>query len=76
MHTHHSCRYPTIWWVSCAAHTVDLFLKDLGKMKWVTEILDPCHQICKFMTNHATAVHLLREHSDRGLLVPGEFGVA
>ena len=28
-------KHPTIWWIPCAAHCLDLVLEDIGKIEWV-----------------------------------------
>ena len=45
-------QYPHITWQPCAAHTINLMLKDIGRFPEVTEVVDSAKRICRFFYNH------------------------
>lgn len=44
--------YSHITWQPCAAHTINLMLKDIARFVDVTEVVDSAKQICRFLYNH------------------------
>ena len=44
--------YPHITWQPCAAHTINLMLKDIGHFPDVEEVVDSAKRICRFLYNH------------------------
>lgn len=57
-------QYPTIFWIPCAAHCIDLILEDIGKLEWVQDIVHECKQITKYIYNHAWVLNLVREFTE------------
>lgn len=58
--------FPHITWQPCAAHTINLMLKDIGRFDEVAEVVDSAKRICRFFYNHnrllshfLTIVHVL-----------------
>jgi hypothetical protein len=45
-------KYPHITWQPCAAHTINLMLKDIGRFPDVAEVVDSAKRICRFFYNH------------------------
>jgi uncharacterized protein with HEPN domain len=45
-------KYPHITWQTCAAHTTNLMLKDIGRFPDVAEVVDSAKRICRFFYNH------------------------
>ena len=56
-------KYPTITWVPCAAHTLNLLLKDIGKMPSVKQTLLDANHIVKFIREHQFSYALFRSKS-------------
>ena len=44
--------YPHITWQPCAAHTINLMLKDIGHFPDVEEVVDSAKRICRFLYKH------------------------
>uniref|UniRef100_A0ACD6AIK6 Uncharacterized protein n=4 Tax=Avena sativa TaxID=4498 RepID=A0ACD6AIK6_AVESA len=45
--------YPHIVWQPCAAHTVNLMLKDIGNIPKVDTVVSSAKRICRFFYNHS-----------------------
>ena len=45
-------KYPHITWQPCAAHTINLMLKDIRRFPDVAEVVDSAKRICIFFYNH------------------------
>jgi hypothetical protein len=45
-------RYPHITWQPCAAHTINLMLKDISRFSEVSQVVDDAKRICRFFYNH------------------------
>ena len=63
--------FPTIAFLPCSAHCLDLLLEDIGKLPWASDIIRKGHTIMKFITNHQPLA-FFRSHSTVELLKPGE----
>ena len=44
--------YTHITWQPCAAHTINLMLKDLGRFPLIEHVVDSAKKICRFLYNH------------------------
>ena len=44
--------HPQITWQPCAAHTINLMLKDIGHFPDVEEVVDSAKRICRFLYKH------------------------
>jgi hypothetical protein len=44
--------HPHITWQPCAAHTINLMLKDIGRFPDVDEVVVSAKRICRFLYNH------------------------
>lgn len=44
--------FPKIFWQPCAAHTINLLLKSIGKFTDVEKVISSAQRICKFFYNH------------------------
>lgn len=68
--------YKHIFWLPCAAHSLDLFMEDVGKLAWAECIISDCRSIISFINNHEWSLALYKHHSRKGmnlvLLKPGE----
>ncbi|XP_043700090.1 uncharacterized protein LOC122650773 [Telopea speciosissima] len=55
-------KYPHIHRVTCAAHGVQLLLKDIdARISWVKEVFDKAKLVVGFMYKHGTVLALMRE---------------
>lgn len=65
-------KHHTLFWTPCAAHVLDLLLEDIGKLDWVTPIVEDGRRITKYIYNHPWVLNLMREHTNgRELVRPG-----
>ncbi|XP_057831727.1 uncharacterized protein LOC131042462 isoform X1 [Cryptomeria japonica] len=62
-------RHPTLFWTPCAAHVLDLLLEDIGKLEWVTPIVENARRITKYIYNHPWVLNLMRQHTQGRYLV-------
>ena len=62
-------KYPDITWIPCAAHTLNLLLKDIGKMNFVQPTLVDANHIVKFIREHQFTYALFRTKSDKCLQI-------
>ncbi|KAH9310967.1 hypothetical protein KI387_026002, partial [Taxus chinensis] len=62
-------RHPTLFWIPCAAHCLDLLLEDIGKLSWVKNVVEDTRNITKFIYNHTWVLNLMREHTNGKELV-------
>lgn len=44
--------YPHIYWQPCAAHTINLMLKDIAKFPDVAKVVKSAKKICRFLHSH------------------------
>ncbi|XP_037441083.1 uncharacterized protein LOC119309111 [Triticum dicoccoides] len=59
-----------IVWQPCAAHTVNLMLKDIGKFPEVDVIVKSAKQICRFFYNHNNLHDSMRKNVGGELIKP------
>ena len=65
-------KMPHIVWVPCAAHCIDLMLKDIGKLEDVLKTIDEGKMVIGLIYNHQFMSNLLREMNQGcKLLRPG-----
>ncbi|XP_057858906.2 uncharacterized protein LOC131067771 [Cryptomeria japonica] len=53
-------RHPTLFWTPCATHVLDLLLDDIGKLEWVTPVVEDARRITKYIYNHPWVLNLMR----------------
>lgn len=53
--------YPHITWQPCAAHTINLMLKDISRFSEVSNVVDDAKRICRFFYNHNRLHAMIRE---------------
>lgn len=54
-------KYETIFWSPCAAHCVNLLLKDIANMSHVADVASQASKITVFVYNHMTLLSWLRK---------------
>ncbi len=69
-------RFPHITFTPCTSHYLDLLLKDMGKLDWVSSVIAEARTALKFITNHHKSLALFRSLSKLELLKAGETGFA
>eukprot|EP00253_Pinus_taeda_P010935 PITA_10935 len=62
-------RYPNLFWTPCATHSIDLILKDIGKIPLVRDIVESSRSVTKFIYNHASVLNLMRRFTNNKELV-------
>jgi hypothetical protein len=65
-------KFPHIFFGGCAAHAADLFLKAVGQMPGVQNLLEEAHTVVKFILNHHRSNSLLKVFSTKTLKRPVE----
>jgi hypothetical protein len=53
--------HPHVTWQPCAAHTVNLMLKDIGKFDDVAYVVDSAKRMCRFFYKHNRLHAMIRE---------------
>jgi hypothetical protein len=61
--------YTTLFWTSCVAHSIDLILKDMGKIPYIKDFIESARSITKFVYNHACVFGLMRRFTNNKELV-------
>ncbi|XP_010532512.1 PREDICTED: uncharacterized protein LOC104808522 [Tarenaya hassleriana] len=51
--------YPSIYWVPCAAHCIDRMLEDVGKVEWISDIIEQARSITRYIYNHSGVLNLM-----------------
>ncbi|KAI0495898.1 hypothetical protein KFK09_022205 [Dendrobium nobile] len=54
-------KYGNIYWSPCAAHCINLILKDIGSMPYITELARKASKVTIFIYNHAFILAWLRK---------------
>nr|XP_027124009.1 uncharacterized protein LOC113740668 [Coffea arabica] len=66
-------RYPNICWSPCAAHCINLILKDIGEMNDVKAIVSLASTVTVFIYNHKFTLNWLRKTTGwKEIIRPGE----
>jgi Protein of unknown function (DUF 659) len=61
-----------LYWVPCAAHSLDLMMEDIGNDKHVAELVSKAQRITTFIYGHNRILHMMRECTDgHDILRPG-----
>ena len=62
--------FPTIVWTPCASHCLDLFMEDIGKLKWVKRLVRQATSIVTLFTTKLKVLAIYRAHSPLELKKP------
>ncbi|KAM0866496.1 hypothetical protein ACQ4PT_042594 [Festuca glaucescens] len=62
---------PNIFWNGCAAHSIDLMLEDIGKLKSVDETITKARGVTVFLYAHTRVLSLMREFLGKDLVRSG-----
>jgi hypothetical protein len=57
-------RYPNISHAPCAAHLLDLWMEDVGKLQPMKELMEQANDLVRFVANHQKTLSLLREQTE------------
>nr|XP_028956181.1 uncharacterized protein LOC103417677 isoform X2 [Malus domestica] len=57
-------RKEKLWWTQCAAHCIDLMLKDIAKMKCFDDTLEHAKCITKYLYGHQWVLALMRKFTN------------
>ncbi|XP_064939513.1 uncharacterized protein LOC135593424 [Musa acuminata AAA Group] len=61
----------TLFWTPCAAHCIDLMLKDIGELDTVKKCVARAQSITKFIYNHHWVHALMQKYVNGEILRPG-----
>ncbi|KAK1261472.1 hypothetical protein QJS04_geneDACA001003 [Acorus gramineus] len=65
-------KYPHIFWTSCAAHTIDLILEEIGKEPKVNSAVEKARTVATFIYSHTKILNMMRRFTEKGEIVrPG-----
>jgi hypothetical protein len=68
--------FSQVFLVLCAAHAINLVLKDLGQLTWISKLVSAAKEVVQFIRRYHSTLALYREHSKlhakKELVVPGE----
>jgi hypothetical protein len=56
-------RNPTIWWIPCATHCLDLMLEDIDKIEWVKKCVGQVKIMTEYIYNHTLVLNLMRKNT-------------
>ncbi|KAJ1276771.1 hypothetical protein BS78_05G240500 [Paspalum vaginatum] len=62
---------PSIFWNGCAAHTIDLMLEDIGKIKQVDQTIVRARAFTAFIYSHTRVLALMRNFLGKDLVRAG-----
>ena len=60
--------YPHIQWTPCAAHSLDLVVKDVAKLSWISDILAKAKEIVNFITTKRTVLAMYRSYKNLDIM--------
>jgi hypothetical protein len=60
-----------LFWTPCAAHCIDLMLKDIGSHQSVRKVVDQARKITNYIYNHHWVLSLMREKCGGDIIRPG-----
>ncbi|XP_066365232.1 uncharacterized protein [Miscanthus floridulus] len=62
---------PSIFWTGCAAHTIDLMLEDIGKIKKIDDTIVRARSLTAFLYSHRRVLALMRKCLGKDLVRVG-----
>ena len=62
---------PNIYWTPCAAHTINLMLGDIGKIKPIRSAILMGRSVTVYIYNHTKSLSLMRAKCDGDIVRPG-----
>lgn len=54
-------KYNSLFWSPCASHCIDKMLEDIGKLDWVTTVLEEAKAITRYIYSHSWTLNTLRK---------------
>ena len=64
--------WPTIFFTRCACHCMDLLFEDIGKLPWISNVLEQALQVVTFVTRKSIVLALFRKLSKKDLVKPAK----
>lgn len=52
---------PTLYWVPCVAHCINLILEDFGKLEWINSIIEQARSITRFVYKHSMVLNMMKK---------------
>lgn len=62
---------PNIFWTSCATHTINLMLSDIGKIKSIQSAITMGRLVTIYIYSHAKSLSLMRDKVSEDIVRPG-----
>ncbi|CAI5530707.1 unnamed protein product [Closterium sp. Naga37s-1] len=62
--------YPKVQWIRCAAHTLNLMMKDIGQLDWAKDTIDRAQQLITTLKNAHWITGVLRKEKALQILKP------
>ena len=60
-----------LFWTPCAAHCIDLMLKDMGKVEPVKKVVEDARTLTNFIYNYGYVLTMMRERCGGDIVRPG-----
>ncbi|KAL0248725.1 hypothetical protein GEMRC1_003959 [Eukaryota sp. GEM-RC1] len=65
-------KFPQLNFSRCSAHIIDLILKDISNLYFITPIFVKCHRVLRFFKNHSFLKTEVEKKANLTLVKPGE----
>ncbi|CAI7934514.1 unnamed protein product [Closterium sp. NIES-54] len=62
--------YPKVQWICCAAHSLNLMMKDIGQLDWAKDTIDHAQQLISTLKNAHWITGVLRKEKALQILTP------
>ncbi|CAI5533497.1 unnamed protein product [Closterium sp. Naga37s-1] len=62
--------YPKVQWIRCAAHSLNLMMKDIGQLDWAKDTIDRAQQLISTLKNAHWITGVLRKEKALQILKP------
>eukprot|EP00253_Pinus_taeda_P028547 PITA_28547 len=57
-------RHLTIFWTYCVAHCIGLILEDIGKIRWIHEVVEKEKSITKYLYKHTIVLNTMIKYTE------------
>ncbi|PKI72347.1 hypothetical protein CRG98_007217 [Punica granatum] len=63
---------PAMYWAPCATECIDLILKDIAELEWISSILEQAQSMTRFIYNNSAVLNFLRRYTfGKDVIEPG-----
>ncbi|XP_077235488.1 uncharacterized protein LOC143877364 isoform X2 [Tasmannia lanceolata] len=54
-------KYPSLFWSPCASFCIDKMLEDIGKLEWVSTVMEEARSLTRYVYSHAWILNMMRK---------------